>query len=106
MDLPKPGIKPRSPALQVDLVPSEPPGMPHYKDAGWRMVVIFSFCDEGAPLTQEGLYLLRTHKGLQILLQQSLQQVKHFNSNLLFLYCPQAQSGQYCFGIYKDDLFI
>ena len=25
-DLPNPGIKPRSPALQADLLPSEPPG--------------------------------------------------------------------------------
>ena len=27
-DLPNPGIEPRSPALQVDLLPTEPPGMP------------------------------------------------------------------------------
>ena len=27
-DLPDPGIKPRPPALQVDSLPSEPPGMP------------------------------------------------------------------------------
>ena len=27
-DLPNSGIKPRSPALQVDLLPSEPPGKP------------------------------------------------------------------------------
>ena len=27
-DLPNPGIKPRSPALQVDSIPSEPPGKP------------------------------------------------------------------------------
>ena len=40
------------------------------------MVSIFNFYDEGIPLTQEGLYLLRTHKGLQILLQQGLQQVQ------------------------------
>ena len=26
--LPSPGIKPRSPSLQVDSLPSEPPGMP------------------------------------------------------------------------------
>ena len=93
MDFPKPGIKPRSPALQVDFLPSEPPGKPHYKDAGWRMVSIFNFYDEGIPLTREGLYLLNIHKGLQILLQQGLQQVKHFNSNHLFLSCPQSQSG-------------
>ena len=28
-DLPDPGIKPRSPALQADALPSEPPGKPH-----------------------------------------------------------------------------
>ena len=29
-DLPKPGTEPRSPALQVDSLPSEPPGKPKY----------------------------------------------------------------------------
>ena len=29
-DLPKPGIKPRSPALQADALTSEPPGKPGY----------------------------------------------------------------------------
>ena len=28
-DLPNPGIKPRSPALQVDSSPAEPPGKPY-----------------------------------------------------------------------------
>ena len=28
-DLPEPGIKPESPALQTDFLPSEPPGKPH-----------------------------------------------------------------------------
>ena len=31
-DLPNPEIKPRSPALQVDSLPSEPPGKPKYID--------------------------------------------------------------------------
>ena len=30
-DLPDPGIKPRSPALQADALPSEPPGKPLLK---------------------------------------------------------------------------
>ena len=30
-DLPDPGIKPRSPALQADALPSEPPGRPRSK---------------------------------------------------------------------------
>ena len=29
-DLPNPGIEPRSPKLQVDSLPSEPPGKPKY----------------------------------------------------------------------------
>ena len=29
-DLPNPGIEPGSPALQTDVLPSEPPGKPHY----------------------------------------------------------------------------
>ena len=29
-DLPDPGIEPRSPTLQVDVLPSEPPGKPVY----------------------------------------------------------------------------
>ena len=32
-DLPHPGIKPGSPALQADALPSEPPGKPNKKDA-------------------------------------------------------------------------
>ena len=30
-DLPDPGIEPRSPALQADALPSEPPGKPHWE---------------------------------------------------------------------------
>ena len=37
-DLPDPGIKPRSPALEADALPSEPPGTPYWPlSAGqWR----------------------------------------------------------------------
>ena len=35
-DLPDPGIKPRSPTLQVDSLPSEPPGKP--RGGGWARV--------------------------------------------------------------------
>ena len=31
-DLPEPGIEPRSPALQADSLPLEPPGKPHFSD--------------------------------------------------------------------------
>ena len=35
-DLPKPGIEPRSPALQADFLPSEPPGNPMDREAGYN----------------------------------------------------------------------
>ena len=36
--LPNPGIKPTSPALQVDSLPSEPPGNPGLKDTTTKNV--------------------------------------------------------------------
>ena len=38
-DLPGPGIKPKSPALQVDSLPSEPPGKPSGEQAGSLLVM-------------------------------------------------------------------
>ena len=46
-DLPNPGIKPRSPTLQVDSLPSEPPGKP--KNTGTGSLSLF----QGIFLTQE-----------------------------------------------------
>ena len=40
-DLPDPGIKPGSPTLQADSLPSEPPGKPKYDDE-----VQASLCEE------------------------------------------------------------
>ena len=34
MDLPNPGVEPRSPALQADSLPAEPPGKPKYTGVG------------------------------------------------------------------------
>ena len=34
VDLPNPGIKPRSPALQADSLPAEPPGKPKNTGVG------------------------------------------------------------------------
>ena len=36
-DLPDPGIQPRSPALQTDSLPSEPPGKPLWLCLNWRV---------------------------------------------------------------------
>ena len=47
-DLPNPGIKPRSPALQADVLPSEPPGKPQEKELKWSEVKSLShvrLCD-------------------------------------------------------------
>ena len=40
-DLPNPGIEPRSPALQADALPSEPPGKPH-----WEKIVLLNYCTD------------------------------------------------------------
>ena len=46
-DLPNPGIEPRSPALQVDSLPSEPPGKPKNTEVGSLSLL------QGIFLTQE-----------------------------------------------------
>ena len=46
-DLPNLGIKPRSPALQVDSLPSEPPGKPSFITTATEFALInSSFCQE------------------------------------------------------------
>ena len=46
-DLPNPGIKPRSPALQADALPSEPPGK---TQASFNFMAAVTICsDFGAP---------------------------------------------------------
>ena len=45
-DLPDPGIKPRSPALQADALPSEPPGKPksqHSRGNSFKISVSYNF---------------------------------------------------------------
>ena len=37
-DLPNPGVKPRSPALQVDSLPAEPQGKPNYAAAAAKLL--------------------------------------------------------------------
>ena len=51
-DLPNPGIEPRSPALQVDSLPSEPPGKPR---ASVSIIQIFPQQD-GRPLKEFALF--------------------------------------------------
>ena len=42
-DLPKPGIKPRSPALQADSLPAEPPGEPYSAKATTLVAYLINF---------------------------------------------------------------
>ena len=48
-NLPNPGIEPRSPALQTDTLPSEPPGKPK-EQASFNFMTAVTICsDFGAP---------------------------------------------------------
>ena len=64
-DLPNPGIKPRSPTLQVDSLPTEPPGKPKNTGVGSLSLL------QGIFLTQELNWGLLHHR--QILYQLSHQ---------------------------------
>ena len=43
-DLPNPGIKPRSSALQADSVPAEPPGKPWFRELAKKCALPLSVC--------------------------------------------------------------
>ena len=43
-DLPNPGIEPRSPTLQADSLPAEPPGKPYLDCFGANILVILLCC--------------------------------------------------------------
>ena len=48
-DIPDPGIEPRSPALQADTLPSEPPAKPEIEftgSKGLRMSRCFEYCEK------------------------------------------------------------
>ena len=51
-DLPNPGIKPRSPTLQMDSLPAEPPGSPKNTGVG------------SLPLLQQIFLTQESHRGL------------------------------------------
>ena len=66
-DLPNPGIKPRYPALQVDSLPSEPPGKP--KNAGVGTLSLL-----------HGIFLIQKSKGGLLLCRQILYQLSYQGS--------------------------
>ena len=53
-DLPHPGIKPRSPTLQTDTLPSEPPGKPSWQINGEVMEIMRDFISLGSKITADG----------------------------------------------------
>ena len=65
-DLPNPGIKPRSPALQADSLPAEPPGKPKNTGVGSLSLlqgfVLVQESNRGLPHCRRTLYQLN-HQG-------------------------------------------
>ena len=53
-DLPNPGTEPRSPALQADALPSEPPGKPSWQIDGEIMEIMRDFIFLGSKTTADG----------------------------------------------------
>ena len=53
-DLPNSGIKPRSPTLQSDTLPSEPPGKPSWQINGEVMEIMRDFISLGSKITADG----------------------------------------------------
>ena len=87
-DLPNPGIKPRSPALQADSLPAEPPGKPKKTGVGSLPLL------QGTFLTQELNQGFLRYK--QILYQLSYQGSPYNllqGSPITETYCPMIQGG-------------
>ena len=74
--LPNPGIKPSSPALQVDSLPSEPPGITCQEDLGQKKTQLISYPRDAYD------------NGTQILLYQSTLR----NGHQTLFYCPKRRS--------------
>ena len=68
-DLPDPGIGPRSPALQADSLPSEPPGKPMVCcDSCTNLYPIFLWCSELLrPLSETGIWSVDPEETFNIL---------------------------------------
>ena len=81
-DLPNPGIKPRSPTLQADSLPSEPPGKPMNTEVGSHSLL------QGIFLTQESNWGLLHCR--QILDQLSYQESPYsiYSSYKILAICP------------------
>ena len=97
-DLPNPGIKPRSPAVQVDSLPSEPPWKPKNTGVGSLSLL------QGNSLTQESdrslqhcrqiLYLLSYQGSLFFYIYISLVCIYIYSPIYIYIYTPQCFSGK------------
>ena len=71
-DLPDPGIKPRSPTLQADALPSKPPGKPHIKI--------------------NSTYLKNKHEKIKILEENTVDIIYNLGVERTFLSMSQTQN--------------
>ena len=79
VDLPNPGIKPKSPSLQVDSLPAEPPGKPKNTGVGSPSPgnLPNSGIEPGSPLHYRGICYQLTYQGRPLLLL-SLRKLQGF----------------------------
>ena len=86
-DLSNPGIEPRSPTLQVDSFPAEPPGKPKYTGVGSLSLLQWIF------LTQELNQGLLHHRW--ILYQLSYEKHTYKNLSQRLQKCPKDMQRQF-----------
>ena len=61
-DLPNPGIEPRSPALQADALPSEPPGKPKDRFIPWYFIIFIAMVNRIVSLISLSDFSLLVYK--------------------------------------------
>ena len=91
-DLPNPATEPRSPALQVDSLPSEPPGKPAYKFFFyfyWRQTLTSpkKTLEESANETTNPRSLTHTHTRMHTLLRPVTQKKIFFQNIAAYWQC-------------------
>ena len=69
-DLPNPGIKPRSPALQADTLPSEPPGKP--PEISWHEAILQWHGPEPPVVFPNGQSQTQTGNSIPTMLQERI----------------------------------
>ena len=88
-DLPNPGIEPRSPALQVDSLPSEPPGKPMNTGVG-------------SPSLLQGIFLIQELNWCLLHCRQILYQLSYQES---LMYSIECFNKKHCLST-KDVIYM